>query len=112
MSLKGKSAPSTPPLLKNAALAPIIYFDSIPVFGALGGNIEVELAARLLMPKSDGSVAADMNCTAHLRCPLLAAMALRDALDKAIAMASPRPSKSLAINGDDDDEPVSHLLTN
>lgn len=112
MSLKGKSAPSAPPLLKNAALAPMIYFDNVPVFGALGGNVEVELAARLLMPKSDGSVSADMNCTAHLRCPLVAAIALRDALDKAIAMAAPMPSKSLAMNGNDDDEPISHLLTN
>jgi hypothetical protein len=54
MSIKGKPT-AVPALLKNAAAAPIVYFDQVPVFGTYSGNLEVELAARLLMPKADGA---------------------------------------------------------
>ena len=87
MSLKGKPSPSPAPLLKNAAAAPFIYFDGVPVYGAFDGNIEVELASRVLMPKSDGvTVTADLICTGHLRCSPSAAAMLIDALQKAIDM--------------------------
>jgi len=88
MSIKGKPVSGPPPLLKNAAAAPIVYFDNAPVFGTYSGNIEVELAARVLMPKSDGMVSADMACTAHLRCSPAAALILADALTKAVEMHS------------------------
>lgn len=87
MGLNGKSSASAPgPLLKNAAAAPVVYFDNVPVFGTFGGNIEIELAARLLMPKADGSVFADMSCTAHLRASPAAIAMLMDACEKALAM--------------------------
>lgn len=87
MSLKGKPSSSAPaPLLKNAAAAPIVYFDNVPVFGTFAGNLEIELAARLLMPKADGSVFADMTCSAHLRCSPQAALMLIDALTKGLDM--------------------------
>lgn len=86
MSIKGKAAPTPLPLLKNAGAAPVVYFDSVPVCGHWGGNIEIELAARMLMPKPDGSVLIDMACMAHLRCSPQAAMALRDVIDKALSM--------------------------
>lgn len=89
MSLKGKgSVPGPAPLLKNAAAAPVIFFDNVPVFGTYAGIVEVELGARLLMPKADGSVATDMSCTGHLRCSPQAAMMLVDALTKALDMLS------------------------
>lgn len=89
MSLKGKTTSTPAPLLKNAAAAPFIMFDGVPVYGAFSGNIEIELASRVLMPKADGqSVGADMVCTAHLRCSPQAAAALIDALTKALAMAA------------------------
>jgi hypothetical protein len=89
MSTKPKPpAPGTPPLLKNAASAPLVYFDNVPVFGTYGGTIEIELAARHLMPKPDGSVAADMSCTGHLRCSPQAAIMMIDALQKALDMLS------------------------
>lgn len=106
MSLKGKSSsPAQAPLLKNAALASVVYFDSVPVYGAMAGNIEIELASRMLMPKADGGVGIDMTCTAHLRCPILAAVALRDALDKALSMAMPKHRASDVADGEDDFEP-------
>ena len=86
MSIKGKPTPGTAPLLRNSATAPMVYFDNAPVFGSFCGNIEIELAARMLMPKPDGSVTSDMGCTAHLRCSPHAATMLIDALQKALSM--------------------------
>lgn len=77
---------SAAPLLKNASAAPMVYFDNVPVMGAFAGNIEVELAARVLMPKIGGTVVAEMNCTGHLRCSPQAASMLIDALQKALAL--------------------------
>jgi len=48
--------------------APIIYFDGASCFGHHNGAIQIELAANLLMPVG------------------AAALALREALDKALAM--------------------------
>jgi hypothetical protein len=85
---------AVPALLKNAAAAPIVYFDQVPVFGTYSGNLEVELAARLLMPKADGaSVSVDLGCVAHLRCSPHAAMMLIDALTKALDMLSKQQSE-------------------
>jgi hypothetical protein len=88
MSVNPKQSTAAPQvLLKNAAAAPVIYFDAVPVFGSFAGHIEVEIAARILMPKPDGtSVVAEMLCVAHLRCSPQAAEALTDALDKALDM--------------------------
>jgi hypothetical protein len=86
MSIKGRDTTSAP-LLKNASAAPVIYFDSIPVYGAFAGHIEVEIAARVLMPRADGkTVSTDMVCVAHLRCSPQAAAILADALQKGLAM--------------------------
>lgn len=82
---KGSSAPA-PPMIKNASAAPFIHFDNAPVYGSFTGSIEVELVARALMPKPDGSVVAETVCTGHLRCTPQAAQALADALVKAVAM--------------------------
>jgi hypothetical protein len=96
MAITHKSPPGTSPMLKNTATAPFVYFDNAPVFGIFSGNIEVELATRLLMPKPDGSVAIDMSCVAHLRCSTAAALVLIDALTKALDMVS----KQQAERGD------------
>jgi hypothetical protein len=85
------------PLLKNAAAAPLVFFDGVPVFGTFSGNIEIELAARMLMPKPDGSVLADMACTAHLRCSPAAAVMLIDALTKALDMLSKQQEQPSAL---------------
>lgn len=93
MSLKGKAAPAPAPLLKNAATAPVVFFDNAPVFGAFAGHVEVELAMRVLMPKADGNVNADMVCTGHLRCSAQAAVVLVDALTKALDMLTKQQSQ-------------------
>jgi len=88
MSIKAKlpSPAVSSPMLKNVGAAPLVYFDGVPVFGAFGGNIEIELAARMLMPKPDGTVVVDMACTAHLRCSRQAAEMLINVLQHSIAM--------------------------
>ena len=86
MSIKGKTSPAPLPLLKNAGAAPLVFFDSVPVYGSFSGNVEIELAARMLMPKPDNTVMVDMACTGHLRCSINAAKVLAEALLSAVAM--------------------------
>ena len=65
--------------------APFIYFDGVVTYGFNAGAIQLELAANTLMP--DGAaVRTDVVITAHLRCSRGAAMSLRNAIDKALAM--------------------------
>jgi hypothetical protein len=69
----------------SAERAPIVYFDGASCFGHHNGAIQIELAANLLMPVG-AAVRVDVVQTAHLRCSVAAALALREALDKALAM--------------------------
>ena len=65
--------------------APIVYFDNVSCFGHHNGSIQIELVTNLLMPVG-AAVRVDLVQTAHLRCNPAAALALREALDKALAM--------------------------
>ena len=69
----------------SAERAPFIYFDGVSCFGHHNGAIQLELAAHQLLPVGAG-VRVEVIQTAHLRCSLAAALALREALDKSIAM--------------------------
>lgn len=82
MSLKPPMA--SVPMLKNAATAPLVYFDAAPVRGSFNGNVEVELTTRYMQPKADGGVAVDMVCVAHLRCTPQAADLLIESLQNAL----------------------------
>lgn len=84
MSLKGRA--TVPPMIKNALTAPIVYFDSVPVYGSGTGSIDVELTSRMLMVEGDGTVTTHAVCTAHLRCSPQAAGLLIEALQKALDM--------------------------
>src|SRR3954465_2284562 len=77
--------------------APIIYFDGASCFGHHNGAIQIELAANLLMPVG-AAVRVHVVETGHLRCSVAAALALREALEKALAMyqqghQQPRPEE-------------------
>lgn len=65
--------------------APFIYFDGVSCFGQHSGTIQIELAAHVLVPDGSG-VKIEVVQTAHFRCSAAAAGALRDVLDKALAM--------------------------
>ncbi|XUM21058.1 hypothetical protein ACRAVF_27230 [Bradyrhizobium oligotrophicum S58] len=87
MSIKGKPSQPAAGVLKGTTTAPFIYFDDVPMLGTFGGTIEVELSARVLSPRGDGSVSAEAVCVAHLRLPPRAAQSLIDALTKALAFS-------------------------
>lgn len=76
------------PSLKNAASAPVIYFDAAPALGQANGVASIMLSTMLLTPMSDGSVLADYACVAHLRGTPQAVKNLRDACDKALEMVT------------------------
>lgn len=70
----------------TGAMAPVVYFDIIGAYGTMNGAIEVELATRILVPKSDGSTEIKFLSTARLRCSANAAINLRNGLDAALKM--------------------------
>ena len=81
-----QSSQPIPPFV-NVATAPFVYFDSAPAFGVLGGAIEIELTARVLIPDFTGApVKAEIVPTARLRCSPMAAMALAEAVNKSLEM--------------------------
>ncbi len=68
--------------------APIIYFDGAPNFGNNNGVVNVTLAASRHMIQGD-QIAFDVVAVAFLRCNVGAAIALREALDKALLIGMP-----------------------
>jgi hypothetical protein len=107
MSLKGKPTPSVPPPLKNTATAPLIYFDTAPIYGVLGGNLQIDIAAQVLVPTSSGSIYSDQVCVAHLRCSHQAALMLMDTLTKALDMhAKTKTNVGIATNGELERSPL------
>ena len=80
----------------SAERAPFLYFDGVSCFGHHNGAIQIELAANLLLPAGHG-VRVDVIQTAHLRCSLAAALALREALDKSIAMMQQGQAQAVEI---------------
>jgi hypothetical protein len=69
--------------------APFIYFDNVATWGLLAGLITVTLSAQRALVGTDGAAATDNVAIAYLRCNILAARSLRDALDKALLGAMP-----------------------
>jgi hypothetical protein len=82
----------------SAERAPLIYFDGVSCFGHHNGAIQIELAANLLMPVGAG-VRVDIIQTGHIRCSPAAAVALREALDKALAMYQQGQQQAETIPG-------------
>jgi hypothetical protein len=65
--------------------APFIYCDGVALFGITSGIVQLELAANTVMPEGTGT-RTDVLITAHLRCSPAAAVALRDAIDRALSL--------------------------
>ena len=72
--------------------APFIYCDGVALYGINGGIIQLELAANSIMPEGAGT-RTDVLITAHLRCSQAAAIGIRDAIDKALAL----PAQQMAM---------------
>jgi len=80
--------PPAPPLVyeDTGAAAPLVYFDIVGAYGTMNGSIEIELATRILVPKSDGSTEVKFISSGRLRCTQNAATNLRNGLDAALKM--------------------------
>ena len=81
--------PAKPPDLiyeDTGAAAPLVYFDIVGAYGTMNGSIELELATRILVPKSDGTTEVKFITSGRLRCTQNAAANLRNGLDAALKM--------------------------
>ena len=70
----------------TGGMAPLVYFDIVAAYGTMHGAIDVELATRILVPKTDGSTEIKFLSSGRLRCTPTAAANLRNALDAALKM--------------------------
>ena len=81
----------------TGAMAPLVYFDIVGAYGTMNGSIEIELATRILVPKSDGSTEVKFISSGRLRCTQNAATNLRNALDSALKMLEQPQANAAAI---------------
>jgi hypothetical protein len=87
----------------ESASAPFIFFDGVACYGSSHGIVEIELAARIMSPRSDGGVQVQFVPAGRLRCSLAAAAALRSSIDASIKMAEqpqqqPPPAATSKLN--------------
>ena len=91
--------PPAPPLIyeDTGAAAPLVYFDIVGAYGTMNGSIELELATRILVPKSDGATEVKFISSGRLRCTANAAANLRNGLDAALKMLEHPQGNAAAI---------------
>ncbi|MBR1223546.1 MULTISPECIES: hypothetical protein [unclassified Bradyrhizobium] len=80
----------------TGAAAPLVYFDIVGAYGTMNGSVEIELATRILIPKTDGSTEVKFISSGRLRCSQNAAVNLRNGLDAALKMLEP-PAPNMAV---------------
>jgi hypothetical protein len=73
-------------IYENVDTAPIVYFDMAPAHGVMGGQVQIELACRILNALPDGSVEIKFMTSGRLRCSQVAALNLRNAIDASLKM--------------------------
>ena len=81
----------------SGAAAPLVYFDIVGAYGTMNGSIEIELATRILVPKSDGATEVKFISSGRLRCTQNAAANLRNGLDAALKMLEQPQGNMAAI---------------
>jgi hypothetical protein len=77
---------TAPPPYEDRGTAPFIYCDGSAAFGVMNGAIQIELASRILIPRTDGGTDVKFVTTGHLRCSPAAAKLIREAIDGALKM--------------------------
>jgi hypothetical protein len=75
--------------VKDAAHAPVIYFDGAPNFGCNNGVVNVTLAVTRHLANANGNIDFDVVAAAFLRCSIPAAIDLRNALNDALLLGAP-----------------------
>ena len=81
----------------TGSAAPLVYFDIVGAYGTMNGSIEIELATRILIPKTDGSTEVKFISSGRLRCSANAAANLRNGLDAALKMLEQPQTTATAI---------------
>ena len=93
-----KPPPPAPLIYEDTgAAAPFVYFDIVGAYGTMNGSVELELATRILVPKSDGSTEVKFISSGRLRCSANAATNLRNGLDAALKMLEQPEAKTTPI---------------
>jgi hypothetical protein len=82
----------------TGGVAPLVYFDIVGAYGTMSGAVEIELAARILVPKADGTTEIKFMSTGRLRCSVQAANNLRSGLDAALKMLEPPQAGPVAAS--------------
>jgi hypothetical protein len=77
--------------------APFVYFDGVITHGLNHGVIQLELAAKTVVPDGKGGATSEVVMTAHLRCSVDAAVNLRQAIDHALFLAKRRQKKAKVV---------------
>jgi hypothetical protein len=96
--LADQENPKPPSILyeDTGGLAPLVYFDIVAAYGVMHGAVEVELATRILVPKTDGATEVKFLSSGRLRCSPTAAANLRNALDAALKMLEQPQANAVA----------------
>jgi hypothetical protein len=71
----------------SSRAAPFVYADGLSTFGVQNGVLHLELAANTIVPDGAGTK-EELLIVGHLRCAPEAARAIRDAIDKMLALPS------------------------
>lgn len=89
-----------PPIIyeDTGGAAPLVYFDIVAAYGTMHGTIEVELANRILVPRTDGSTDVKFLSSGRLRCSPTAAANLRSALDAVLKMREQPQAEPVAAS--------------
>jgi hypothetical protein len=69
--------------------APILYVDGSTNMGCNNQVVSLTLVTAVYLPQSDGQVTTEWVVSAHLRMSIVAAMSVRDAINKALLIAMP-----------------------
>lgn len=81
------------PTFENNVDVPTIYFDIAPAYGVMSGIVQIELGARILVPRQDETVDVRFVSCGRLRCSAAAAVHLRNAIDASLKMLEqPQPN--------------------
>ena len=76
--------------------APVIFFDAVPTAGVRGPIITVTLGLTVGELVSKGNSENHLIAVADLRMPIVAAVQLRDVLNKALLALAPTPGAGVA----------------
>jgi hypothetical protein len=68
--------------------APFVYFDGVLTHAVTNGVIQIELAAKIILPDGKGGAMSQAVVTGRLRCSAAAAANLRAAIDSALLIAA------------------------